>query len=191
MNAPNLPRQHAPQRHGFTMTELMVVIGIIAVLAGILLTAMRGVRTKALKTQTVSTMEEFSKAADAFHLEHGHYPGVLPEQILAQTVYSGIPPISGTENALLELMGGFALLTPGDNATVFNNFGQCGDPGMACPSLDPSDWALKIDINRIGEGPTLSGRPYAPYFTPGETQLALARGQMHTVKYGEIGRAHV
>ncbi|MHC4319110.1 MAG: type II secretion system protein, partial [Planctomycetota bacterium] len=39
-------------RHGFTMTELMVVVAIIAVLAGILLTAMGGVRRRAMSTQT-------------------------------------------------------------------------------------------------------------------------------------------
>lgn len=186
MNAPILPRSQAPKRRGFTMTELMVVIGIIAVLAGILLTAMRGVRTKAMKTQTVSTMEEFSKAADAFHLEHRHYPGVVPEQILAQPVYSGIPPISGTENALLDLMGGWRLKTSAVDVgpADWDSF-ACSIPGMACPNLEPSGWELRIDINRIGEGSLIDGRPNAPYFTPGESQFAVAKGQMNGVNHPE------
>ena len=85
------------------MTELLVVIGVIAVLAGILLAALGGVRRKAMATTTVSTMTEFSKACDTFQLEHGRYPGVIPEDVLAAT---DVPPISGTENALLDLMGG-------------------------------------------------------------------------------------
>ncbi|MHC4770031.1 MAG: type II secretion system protein, partial [Planctomycetota bacterium] len=64
------------------MTELMVVVAIIAVLAGILLTAMGGVRRRALSTQTDSTMQEFSKACEAFQIEHNRYPGVIPEQVL-------------------------------------------------------------------------------------------------------------
>ena len=89
------------------MTELVVVIGVIAVLAGILLAAMGGVRRKALATTTLSTMTEFSKACDAFQLEHGRYPGLIPENNLARGLPSLSPPnISGTENALLELMGG-------------------------------------------------------------------------------------
>ena len=81
--------QPVTRRGGFTMTELMVVIGIIAVLAGILLTAMRGVRNKAMQTQTMYTMQDFSKAADAFQMVHSRYPGVLPEGILAATSFSG------------------------------------------------------------------------------------------------------
>ena len=80
-------------RRGFTMTELVVVIGVIAVLAGILLAAMGGVRRKALATTTLSTMTEFSKACDAFQLEHGRYPGVVPENVLADRGPSIIPPL--------------------------------------------------------------------------------------------------
>ena len=67
------------RRRGFTMTELIVVIGVIAVLASILLAAMGGVRKRALATTTQSTMSEFSKACDAFQLEHGRYPGAIPD----------------------------------------------------------------------------------------------------------------
>ncbi len=169
--------QPLTRRGGFTMTELMVVIGIIAVLAGILLTAMRGVRTKAMQTQTMSTMQEISKAADAFQMVHNRYPGVVPEGILADPSFGGFPPLSGMENALLDLMGGYRLKTPMDGTQAQTEYGLFNG---VVRDLGASAWQIKIDVNRIGEGPHIEGRAYAPYFTPAESQLSVADGQMRT-----------
>ncbi|MHC4219555.1 MAG: type II secretion system protein, partial [Planctomycetota bacterium] len=120
------------------MTELMVVIGIIAVLAGILLTAMGGVRRRAMSTQTESTMQEFAKACEAFQIEHNRYPGLVPEQVLADIDTTSVLPISGTENALLDLMGGARTLSPLDNSNDpdFLELGACDDQmGVLCHDL--------------------------------------------------------
>ncbi len=156
-----------PRRRGFSLTELMVVIGIIAVLAGILLVAMRGVRVRAKYTQTESTMQSFAAACDSFQMEHGRYPGVVPESVF---VFGTVPPISGTENALLDLMGG---VIRGD------------DPRWDDPQFDTWEEIVvngatllgQIKVNRqlIGEGPVINGQPYAPYFTPGNNELVVAR----------------
>lgn len=167
----------SPGRHrGFSMTELLVVIGIIAVLAGILLVAMRGVRETGLRTQTESTMQEFSKACDAFQIDHGFYPGVVPETVLADPSIGAVPPISGTENALLNLMGGYRVLSPFDqqNSQVELDFNAYTGTVV----FDEAGWKLKVDVNLIGEGPVVNGRPFPPYFTPGGSQSALARGQL-------------
>ncbi len=157
------------------MTELLVVIGIIAVLAGILLVAMRGVRVRAKYTQTESTMQSFAAACDSFQMEHGRYPGVVPETAFAGAAAIGPTAISGTENALLDLMGG---VIRGD------------DPRWNDAEFNTSDWELieidgstplgKIKVNRqlIGEGPVLNGQPYAPYFTPSEANLGVVKGQV-------------
>ncbi|MHC4318927.1 MAG: type II secretion system protein, partial [Planctomycetota bacterium] len=159
---------------GFTMTELMVVVAIIAVLAGILLTAMGGVRRRAMSTQTQSTMQEFAKACEAFQIEHNRYPGIIPEQVLADIGTGGVPEISGTENALLDLMGGartISQLNPND--PDFDDIDACNTGGVLCPDLTAAagQWYLKADVNRIGEGPKVDGRLHAPYFTPSEAAL--------------------
>jgi type II secretory pathway pseudopilin PulG len=164
------------------MTELMVVVGIIAVLAGILLTAMGGVRRRAMSTQSESTMQEFAKACEAFQIEHNRYPGIIPEQVLAEldTMSMSPLPMTGTENALVDLMGGARALSPlNPNAPDFNDIDPCDpDDGIICPDLSAVGWDLKVDVNRIGEGPKIDRRLYAPYFTPTEATLQGVNGQL-------------
>ena len=164
----------------FSMVELLVVIAIIAVLAGILLVALKGVRERALATQTRATMQEFSKACDSFQIEHGRYPGIIPEGILAAN-----PQISGTENAILHMMGCYRVLSPFDDPTGpvgqdYDNYGDCNDPNIICPPFGTTGWQLKVDVTRIGEGPLINGTLHSPYFTPKGDELSVTRGQMYT-----------
>ena len=171
MNARFLQTDHL--RRGFTITELIVVIGVIAVLAGILLAAMGGVRRKAMSTRTESTMTEFSKACDTFQLEHGRYPGVIPEDVLAAT---DVPPISGTENALLDLMGGARVESPTFTDTdfaIFENEITFGSTG----------WKLRLNLDLMGAGPVVNGTPYAPYFTPQDSVLVAMKADGDSPPY--------
>ncbi|MEE9130354.1 MAG: type II secretion system protein [Phycisphaerales bacterium] len=154
----------------FSMIELLVVIAIIAVLAGILLVALKGVRERALATQTRATMQEFSKACDSFEIEHGSYPGIIPEGLLAP---DGNHKLSGTENALLHMMGGAVR----------------GDHPDYQTSFPPPDWTeivvddntplgqIKVNLSLIGNGPEINGTPYSPYFTPKGDELVAIKGQ--------------
>ena len=54
---------------GFTLVELLVVIGIIVLLIGILLPALGRASAKARQTTTRTTMNEFAKACESFHQE--------------------------------------------------------------------------------------------------------------------------
>ena len=160
----------------------MVVIGVIAVLAGILLAAMGGVRRKALATTTQSTMTEFSKACDTFQLEHGRYPGAIPENVIADAALSGNPPITSTENALLDLMGGYRVEGPNTGIPIdWDTDFACSPPQVICHTLGA--WEIRVDKNRLGEGPQLFGKPYSPYFTPSESQVGIAQGQVSSSAY--------
>ncbi len=152
----------------FSMTELLVVIAIIAVLAGILVVALKGVRERALATRTLATMQEFSKACDSFEIEHGHYPGIIPEGILASNY-----KLSGTENALLDMMGG---AVRGDHP----NYGNLQPfDGWEPIEVDPDTplGKIKVNLSLIGNGPEINGKPYSPYFTPKGDELATITGQ--------------
>ncbi|HVP73854.1 MAG TPA: prepilin-type N-terminal cleavage/methylation domain-containing protein [Phycisphaerales bacterium] len=166
-------------RLGFSLTELLVVIGIIALLVGILLVALGKVQVKARRTQTESVMQQVMNAANTFHEENLRYPGVIPEVVLATSP----PQISSTENMLLDLLGGFRVLQPTDIRTAgnaaFDSYETFRLQAVATSSLvgpltwatASGDWDLVIDTRKIGEGPVINGKPHAPYFTPGASDI--------------------
>src|SRR5690349_14585048 len=68
------------RRKAFTMIELLVVIGIIAVLAGILLPAINHMRRQAQINGQRADFVTISNALDAYKADYGDYPrnDVLP-----------------------------------------------------------------------------------------------------------------
>lgn len=154
---------------GFTLTELLVVVAIIVLLVGLLLAALGGARKQGERTTTLATMQAFVNACDAFQQEHNFYPGVVPERILAND-----PQISGTENILLHLMGGFVREEDVDPAT-YNAYG-----GFELSFSNPSggNYNIKIDTSRMGEGPVIGGKPYPPYLAPDDDEFRATSGQI-------------
>jgi len=176
--SPRRPRR----RRAFTVIELLIVVGIIALLVGILLVALGTARQSALKGETRAVLNQFASAAQQFQLEHGRYPGVIPDRVLANdnNGSDGGPQISNMENALLEMMGGYRVLAPtdvpgSDADTEYMNY-----TGTELTFDDGgSQWLLKIDLDRIGEGPVIDGKAFAPYFTPDEGTLRTSAGQLN------------
>jgi type II secretion system protein G len=64
------------RKHPFTLLELLSVIVIIAVLAGILLGGMNYASRRADEAKTLAIMEEFATALEAFRVDRGYYPVV-------------------------------------------------------------------------------------------------------------------
>jgi type II secretory pathway pseudopilin PulG len=165
----------AGRRAAFTLTELLVVIGIIVLLVGILLAALSKARDTALKTQTQTSMSGFAQAAQTYQIEHGRYPGLVPDRVLAAS-----DVMTAMESAILALMGGARVLSPQDDVQVngldtpakvaFDEFN-----GTQI-SFGATDWKVKVDENRIGEGPYIDGKSYSPYFTPKESELGSIQG---------------
>ena len=66
---------HSPtHRRGFTVIELLVVIGIILVLAGLLVGAVQRVTVMGMKVKTVTEVDQLSMACTRFKTEMGVYP---------------------------------------------------------------------------------------------------------------------
>lgn len=162
----------ARSRRGFSITELLVVIGIIVLLVGLLLPALAAAQQKGRATQTNAVMEQFRAACESFHQKFGFYPGAVPEAVLTAD-----PRISGTENAILHLMGGFLR--------------QEDDPGLYAQTTGP-DWKeivfsgpsgqyrLKVNVFEIGKGPRIGGQQYLPFFSPKGSELRALPGQYLT-----------
>ena len=163
--------QSQSHRRGFTLVELLVAIGIIMVLIGILLPALGKVSTKAKATATTATMNEFAKACDVFYTQFGYYPGIVPESYLANTPNA---PISGTENALLHLMGGAIRNDDPNYATAAGTVLTFTGPAGSAPATI----SIKVYPIDIGKGPRIEGKQYEPFFTPKDAQLKIAVGQV-------------
>ncbi|MGD0389433.1 MAG: prepilin-type N-terminal cleavage/methylation domain-containing protein [Tepidisphaeraceae bacterium] len=164
---------------GFTLTELLVVIGIITILIGILLPAIGRIRRAAYIADTLNEINQISNACNQYYSTFHAYPGPLSNDQIENTsggasgplteLYGGTPTpiyakygpyfVTGSENLVLGLMGGLRLDT-GTSSTVN---GQ---------SLS---YSLAFAPNEVGLGPlslsaSFPGRT-ASFFSAGSNYL--------------------
>ena len=184
MPSPNETMQsHRTRIHGFTLIEVMVVMSIIVVLAGILLVALGTATDSARRAKTTATLNSFRAACDAFALDHNSYPGVVPETALGDGLR-----LTSTQNALLHLMGGFRVYNDNSPQSEISAAEQyrsnaesegrfvMGDLNLT-DATTGLNWTLVVVPSRIGEGPLINGKPYSPYFAPKDSEFAYNEGQ--------------
>ncbi len=186
MTAQRQPSIRRPST-GFTLTELLVAIGIIALLIGLLLPALSAVNQRAKKSATAALMEQFANACNAFQQQFGYVPGLVPEDVLAyDTAQSGgVAKISGTENAILHLMGGG--VRADDEPAYFNSLGT-SDGWVTVSFQRPAGGTLdvKVNVRKIGDGPRIGGKQYPPFFTAKASELLAVTGQAGANGGGDI-----
>jgi len=156
--------------NGFTLTELLVVIGIITILIGILLPVINRVRRIAYVADTQNEISQISNACNQYYTTFHAYPGPLSnDQIEDTNTTNKMPPQweyyiqgkyiampapglhlgSGPENLVLGLMGGLRV----DQSTASTINGQ------------PVQYTLAFAPSEVGLGP-LSLSPSFPGRTP-------------------------
>ncbi len=100
----DISRQH--DERGFSLLELLVVIGIIVLLVGILIPALSAVRTASRKTQSQALGTQLVNAAQAFETDSRRLPGYFPMSMVASRENAQRVGFTENENVLLELLGG-------------------------------------------------------------------------------------
>jgi prepilin-type N-terminal cleavage/methylation domain-containing protein len=100
---------HHTRRHGLTLIEVLIVVGIIAVLLGAVISVVPRIRAAGRKASAQQQMNTLQGVIDAYYIDHRAYPGPLGDD----QVYNGtnLPGnVSGrptmAENAVLGLLGG-------------------------------------------------------------------------------------
>jgi len=107
-----MPRPQRLQRpaldrpSGFSLIELLVVVGIIVLLIGILIPALSAVRSAARKTQSQALMTQVVNAAQAFQGDKRRLPGYFPKSQMASSQNVDQRGFTENENVLLDLVGG-------------------------------------------------------------------------------------
>lgn len=150
------------RRRGFTLTEILVTIGIIVLLIALVVPVVSRVRTQALRASVQSQISGIAAAVERYHADFRAYPGPLSnDQIyqddtarvnLYQVVGTGTNPlpnqdrITMSENLVLGLLGGLRRIPPGTGSGA----GQ-----------------IVFDHNTVGQGPgnlnPRQPRKYSPY----------------------------
>jgi prepilin-type N-terminal cleavage/methylation domain-containing protein/prepilin-type processing-associated H-X9-DG protein len=135
------PPRRGARRSAFTLVELLVVIGIIAVLIGILLPVLSGAREQAKTAQCLSNLRQIGQAFNLYAAENKQY--LIPGHIRQQPKFGG----RGEETWFTILAANryvkgadqidFRPATPdealpGDNA--WNAEGSAGNTIFRCPS---------------------------------------------------------
>ena len=108
------------RRLGFTLVELLTVIGIIILLIGILLPVVAAVRKSAAKADSQQLITNLASAIERYRADFAAYPGPIPNGAYNA---SGVAPTFGgttaTENMVFGIVGGWE---PGTMPPVSSNF---------------------------------------------------------------------
>ena len=75
----NIQNQHSKTGRGFTLVELLVVIGIIVLLVGILLPVVNGARRSAWNAASQAQLNRLVSAITAYEQDFRSYPGPLSD----------------------------------------------------------------------------------------------------------------
>lgn len=62
------------QSKGFTIVELLIVIVVIGILAGLVITTYNGIQQKARNTERTTDLKTFQSQLEAFYASNGRYP---------------------------------------------------------------------------------------------------------------------
>ena len=159
----------SPAGRGFSLVELLVVVGIIALLVGILVPTVANVRVAGQRAATQAAVANLANAVRAYQLDFGAYPGPLPDRAL------GIGQVTTDDIAEFNVPGGgTASLSGNQGVTGAENLYLGLSGGLF---YDPDDEQVEYDFELAGLGPRNLNPRKPDVFEPLADDAVLATGQ--------------
>lgn len=140
-------RMRRKSNRGFTLIELIVVVTIIGILAGVAVANIRNAQRKASENALAWDLTEMRKAIDNFNADRQRYPSSLQELVDAGYMRKiPVDPITKSADTWVEVQ---------EQPSV-DDFGSSSWDWESEPIA-----AGIIDVKSGAEGATLDGKPYA------------------------------
>ncbi len=159
---------------GFTLVELLVVMGIIAVLVSILVPVVNSARRSAYAADSRNQIKNLGNAIDRYYSDFSAYPGPYSNADLASApsgVSNGAPGGSGRKTT-----GLIGKLSASENLTI----ALCG--GWVSTGASPA-WTFSYVPADLGKGPLTFGTPQrrmAAYIDATPQTLSIAGSSLDT-----------
>jgi prepilin-type N-terminal cleavage/methylation domain-containing protein len=136
------------RRRGFTLVELLVVIGVIAILIGLLMPTLSRARESARRVACLSNARQLATAVTAYVTDNRQF---LPEAASSNSIESSLSPRArGT--AAWSSLGGEKYVLPSIGALLEKYVGRDGNM-WRCPSAPEDSFAF------LGDDPFWANRP--------------------------------
>jgi len=146
------------RKEGFTIVELLIVIVVIGILAGLVITTYNGIQQKARNTERTTDLKTFQGQLEAYYANNGSYPGTDSLGGTSATNVTFIQAsMKGMDKETLRdpkgTAGDYSLnngTTVGGNKYTYN---PTKDDNTACTSTAAGD-CTKYTLTAVPEGST-------------------------------------
>ncbi len=178
MFQPHPPGRQPRHRPGFTLIEVLVVVGIIALLAGLVLPALLHARRTAIVTRTKSDLALIGTALEAYKHDFGDYPRFASPLDDKESEANAVPgrgtwlDYSADRGARLLC---FALIAPGPAGTGAAAVDTGGQDGADGPGF-------RGRRTLIAGTTTLAGKVYSPYIDSSKFKIQSTQPNMSDAK---------
>ncbi len=160
-------RHHNTTHRAFTLIEMLVVLGIVALVVAIIIPALSGAGAAAKGAATRATMTGLNQAVTQFKNDQRRLPGYFAQDVLAQP--NEAPWFTNMNNMLIELAGGQVTV----NTAPARHEGDSECSGETI--------SITVDGDTVQINPGLIGTAVAQvgggvYFTPDPTLFKVQGG---------------
>lgn len=159
---PVLDKASAGKQKGFTLLELLVVIGIIGLLASIIVVNLTGARRRARDTKRVADIRNLQTASEDYYGKNGKYPTVIGDLVTGgQIPLWPLDPLAPT---------GTACAGNSDNCYWYGSYTPSGSIGPQSYHVGASledQGSLLLNQDRDCNSTTGSSCPFNAAYTNG------------------------